>query len=391
MQKAIAGITRGRWAALLGLVALAATGLGCGQLTIRTWVNVIGDESGGEILLNNTPQTLSRVQGGFLAVVHLDTRDLPGPLEGTIELADVRVAAQASGNVGKVCTWNDPSGASTGSVSLDLLGGGPSGAQVFLDGKATTTLSQFFGIPPVDFEQNVDLSLGSGLTLDAFTGALNSGSSDGLFASQTSITGNSSIGPIPVTFTLDLSVTNGATPPGFDADMLEFCGPYFAQQGTSPFYGLNSKSSYLRRQPQDDPKAPLVIALADLGAQPGDTLHISAVGTYARKTLAKDGDDTRLGAVFSASDVLRGPDERYRVQDAIDAGPDVQTFAFWDCFLFFCLPQPTDVPQDFRVDPQVDVVVPSGAAYLFVAPLDPEQLWKDNSGFGFGVEIAVNP
>jgi hypothetical protein len=39
----------------------------------------------------------------------------------------------------------------------------------------------------------------------------------------------------------------------------------------------------------------------------------------------------------------------------------------------------------------VDVVVPAGANYLIVAPLSPSYEWKDNSGFGFGVDVTVNP
>jgi hypothetical protein len=39
----------------------------------------------------------------------------------------------------------------------------------------------------------------------------------------------------------------------------------------------------------------------------------------------------------------------------------------------------------------VNVTVPSGANFLIVAPLAPSQKWDDDSGFGFGVSVEVNP
>jgi hypothetical protein len=51
----------------------------------------------------------------------------------------------------------------------------------------------------------------------------------------------------------------------------------------------------------------------------------------------------------------------------------------------------TDIPEDFNIDPEVDVVVPEGAEYLIVAPIVADLHWKDNSGLAFGVDIEVNP
>jgi hypothetical protein len=88
--------------------------------------------------------------------------------------------------------------------------------------------------------------------------------------------------------------------------------------------------------------------------------------------------------------VLAGPGERHRVSGAIDAGANVRTNAYLECFLIFCTTVASDIAQDFRVDPSVDVVVPAGAEYLFLSPTPASQKWADNSGFGFGVNIEVN-
>jgi len=94
--------------ALAGLAALLGTG--CGNLTIRTWVTVIEDESSGEVQTGTSrPVAISRLQGGFLAKVTVDTNQiLSGPLQGTIEIEDVRIAGQAPGGIGQICTWGEP-------------------------------------------------------------------------------------------------------------------------------------------------------------------------------------------------------------------------------------------------------------------------------------------
>ena len=109
--------------ALAGLAALLGTG--CGELTIRTWVTVVEDESSGQIQTGTSaPVPVSRLQGGFLAAVTVDTNQiLSGPLQGTIEIEQVRIAGQAPGGIGRICTWADPAGVSAGTVTLDLFGG----------------------------------------------------------------------------------------------------------------------------------------------------------------------------------------------------------------------------------------------------------------------------
>jgi len=376
--------------ALAGLAALLGTG--CGNLTIRTWVTVIEDESSGEVQTGTSrPVAISRLQGGFLAKVTVDTNQiLSGPLQGTIEIEDVRIAGQAPGGIGQICTWGDPAGVSAGTVTLDLFGG-PSSADLVLDLKARTFLHQLFMLPPTALDQAVTFDLGSGFTLDSLLAAAIDGSADGLFATRAPFESDSTIGGLPVHFGLDLAVTNGATPPLFDADLLANCGVSFAEQGEALFHGLNSKSSYLQAQAGDEPVAPLVVPLADLGAGSGDTLRLERVGTYSDATLLKDGTDTALSGVFSSTAEVKAANLRTRVPGAVDAGPNVKT-GYWKCLIFpLCAFVSTDIPQDFPVAASTDVVVPAGAEYLILAPLPPAYTWNDNSGFGFGVDVTVNP
>jgi hypothetical protein len=375
----------------IALAAVLMIGTGCGRLTIRTWIKVVEADSSGFVrsdLLGPDPLPFSRVQGGFLAVVTVDTSRIPAPLDGTIVLEDVRVAAEEPTALGRVCTWGDPAGSSAGTVHLDLFGGASS-ADLVLDVKATTELTQF--LPPVDLEQPVSFPLGSGLSLETLAAAAADGSADGLFATDALFEGDAVLFGSPVRFVLDLAVTNESTPPLFDAALLDFCGARFTQQGGDLLYVLNSKSSYLRAWPKDDPQPPRVIPLADIGAAPGDVLRIARVGTYADATLLKDGTDTAATAVFSATDEVRAEGERVRIPGAIDAGADVNTGGFFECFLIFCSFRSSDIPHDFRFEPSLDVTVPAGANFLVVAPLPPSRFWSDDSGFGFGVSLTVNP
>lgn len=384
---------------LIALAFFAVASSGCGQLTIRTWVKIIeGEEnSSGYIQLNfppplppRPPDPIVGLQGGMLTAVQLDTRDLLAGMEGTLVLEDVRIAGMSPTLVGQLCTWNDPEGDSSGTFTMDLLGG-TSTTELFLDAKAQTFVSASLGLPPTDIETPVDLDLGGALDITAFLGALNTGTVEGMFATQTSLTNSVEILGVDADFTMDLSLNNGPTPPVFSADLLSFCQGYFDEQGTALFYGLNSKSSYLLAR-FDKPADPLVVSLADMGAAPGDTLRMTAVGTFADSTLLKDGSNTRVTGVFSATDTVLSRSSSDRIPDAIDAGANYTTPHYWTCIGLICLPFPsTDIPEDFRIDPQVDVVVPAGAQYLIMAPVDGGLKYDDNSGLGFGVDIEVNP
>lgn len=382
----------GRRAAATALAAALLALTGCGPLTIRTWVTVVPEESEGAITIGwGQPTPMQRVSGGFLAKVVVDTNQvLSGSLQGTMELEDVRLSGFVPGGIGELCAWGDPAGASAGTVTIDLAGGG-STADLVLDLKAHTRLSQTNGLAPTDLEQPVSFALGDGLSLEALAGALLSGSADGLFATEAYFEGDSRLGIFPVKFILDLALSNGARPPLFDADLLDFCAPRFAEQGPALYYGLNSQGSYLRAKPGDSPKAPLVIPLAEVGAAAGDLLRISAAGTYSDELLLSDGSDRRASAVFSSTPDVLAESLTARVPGAVDAGTNVTTPAWLECEFLFCKVVTSNIGQDFRVDPTVDVVVPAGAEYLIVAPLSPTHWWSDDSGFGFGVAIEVNP
>jgi len=381
---------------LRGVLTAAALTLltsGCGKLTVRTWATIVGGDSSGSVdaALFSQPLPINRLQGGFLTSIALHTNDLDGILNGEIALEDVRMAGDIT-TIGAMCVWNDPTGFSGGSLAVDLLSQ-QSVTDVFLDAKATTNLNELLGLGSVDFEQPVDFDLGGGLDPAGFVGALGTGSSAGLFESQTQLANATTLLGVSATFSVDVAITNGPLPPSFDPDLLDFCTPFFAQQGTDLFYGINPKSSYLIRNGSDAVRNPLVISLDELGAQPGDTLHLKTVGSYDWLTTLRDGGITKLGGVFSATnEVLPASGNLNRVVAAVDAGPDLQTWPTQLCGWLGCLHLfgGNDIAEDFRIDPARDIVVPPGAHFLVVAPIDDWKTWGDNSGLGFGLTIAVN-
>jgi hypothetical protein len=393
MKGARRGIIAGSF---LGAWAMLATG--CGELTIRTWVNVVEDESGGFVSLDfggTEPFVLDvlRMQGGLLTEITLNTTEILGPMEGSLAFRDVRLAGEVYGGIGKLCAWNDPTGSSGGTLMLDLLNG-TTDSDIFLDAKARTQLNDSMGLPSLDLEQAVDLDLGAGLNADALLAAIEAGTADGLFATTTSLSSSVELSGVGVTFNLDLALTNGAEPPLFDADLLEYCSDEFASQGLGEalFYGINSKSGYLRGLAKDSIRDPLVISLAELGASPGDILRLDTVGTYAPLEALMDGTETRLGGVFSSTDEVLDPSVLDRIPGAIDVAPNVYTWVSIVCIFGKCIDLGgDDIPEDFRIDPAIDIAVPEGAEYLVVAPIDALRNWQDNSGFGFGLTVEVDP
>jgi hypothetical protein len=126
---------------------------------------------------------------------------------------------------------------------------------------------------------------------------------------------------------------------------------------------------------------------------------METVGSFSNITTLADGDLRGVGGVFSASDTLHAPAAPHRIPGAIGVGVNYPTPAYCTWVLLWCVPQPaTNIAEDFGVTPEVDVVIPAGAQYLFLAPTDPgigrplvPLLYKDNSGLGFGVTIEVIP
>jgi hypothetical protein len=372
-------------AAALAGGAFAVVMSGCGVLSIESWVKVIQAQSSGSVTFLGATRPLTRVQGGFLGLIQVNTSQLPAPLDGTITIEDIRLTA-AQPALENVCVWANPLGTSSGTVHLDVLAGTGS-ANINLDIDATTGLSQLLGFPPAELQQPVSLSL-NGVSTQALLAASQSGSADGLFATTTTFSGTSTVGGIPVTFGLNLAVTNSSTPPIIDADLQAFCDPFFAQQTLVPglFYGINSKSSYLTAANGDNPAAPLVIALSDVGAVPGSTLHLTRIGTFADSTQLKNGNQTKVSGVFSSTNVVLGTNVKNRIPGAIQSG--APAFVTPPVFQGFWI-VPTDIPQDFLIDSGLDVVVPASAQYLIVAPFSPDLTWGDNSGFSLGVALEV--
>jgi hypothetical protein len=375
--------------AALALAALLSTA--CGQLTIRTWVKLVESESSGSVTIGeNPPFPFDRIQGGFLAVVRLDTSKIT-PIRGTMALDDVRLAGSEPQLVGALCVWRNPKKTSAGPLTIDVLGTGPSSADIVLNLRAIARISERSG--PIEISQAASFDLGGdeggAMALAPLLEAERTGSADGLFETRAAFVGETTLAGFPVRFDLDLLITNEGTPPVFSADLLAFCNRWFKQQGREIFWSVNPKGSYLTAEDTDTPALPLVIDLDHVNARPGDRLRLRHVGEFAENPQFKDGGRTGLTGVFSASDRI-GPDsDRRRVVGAREAGPNVVTPPVTRCILIaICPAVPTDIPEDFRIDPMVDVVVPAGATHLVVAALPPRALsYQNNSGFGFGVTL----
>jgi hypothetical protein len=386
-----ATLPRPQFAVLVTLLLAASFLTGCGGLTITTWVKVDEAQSSGSVVVLDDEFPLDAVQGGFLAVARLDTRNLLAPLPGTIRLADVRIAASEPEFLGEVCTWGNPSLPSSGTIVVDILGG-PSSADLTLNLLATTRLSEDLALDPVALTQPATFALGDGLSIQTLLAAQTSGSADGLFETDAAFVGDATVGPFPVQFRLDIHVTNDGIPPAFDPDLLAFCAPYFEQQGRSLFWSVNSHSTFLMTDALDESKPPLVLRLADIGAGPGDVLRLRRVGVFAPTVTLKDGSLTSMIGVFSSNGTVRPMHERVRVPGAIDAGTDVTTGVVIHCeIIVVCLPTSTNIPQDFMIDPSIDIAVPAGATHLLAAPLSPGLLYRDNSSFSLGLSVEVLP
>jgi hypothetical protein len=126
------------------------------------------------------------------------------------------------------------------------------------------------------------------------------------------------------------------------------------------------------------------LSLAGLGLSPGETILIEVLGDWDCGAPCSD-IEIATGAVFSGSATLLAGSQAHRVPDAIPAGtPTATGNTFW-------CNTPTDIPQDFRVDPQVIVVIPPGATHLFIGTLD--SLYDDNldPDADYSVRITAQP
>jgi len=368
---------RGVATALLG-GAFAVAMSGCGMLSIQSWVVIDGAKSSGSVSINGgAAQALTDLQGGFLGLITVDTTKLPGPLSGPISVEDVRIAT--GGPFGTVCISADATNPSSGTVSLNVLAGQGS-ATLDLNLLATALGQQ------AKISQAANLNL-SGVSITTLLNAANTGSAAGLFDTTASFSSSATILGLPVTFDLTLTVTNQETLPPLDSSAAS-CAAQFATNGLPQglFYGVNSKSSYLIASNNDKPQPPQVIALSDVGAVPGNKLQITRLGTFADSQLLSNGNLTKVSGLFSSSNTVLGTNMQFRIPGAIQSSAPM----FFTPLIFrgFFI-QPTDIPQDFLIDPSITVVVPNGAKFLIVAPFSPNLVWGNDSGFDLGVALQV--
>src|SRR6267142_6382584 len=130
---------------VLGSVVCAALmASGCGNLTVRSWVKVITAESSGSLsasVLGGVPIPITRLMGGFLGTIVLDTTTIPLPIDGTVAVDDVRIAGDTYPYITRaVCVWGNTAAPSTGTIDLDILGGSGS-TTITLNLKATAWVS----------------------------------------------------------------------------------------------------------------------------------------------------------------------------------------------------------------------------------------------------------
>ncbi|GMR07758.1 MAG: hypothetical protein BMS9Abin26_0762 [Gammaproteobacteria bacterium] len=137
--------------------------------------------------------------------------------------------------------------------------------------------------------------------------------------------------------------------------------------GAAPI-SINPVNTYLLTN--NDPAGNTIpILLADFSINAGDTIEFGLFGDWDNGPDA-DVFNTTIG-IFSSSTTLLASSVLNRVTDAIDAGIDNITPNTYFGNLA------TDIPEDFLITNGLNIVVPTGAVYLFVSARD--SLYYDNS------------
>ena len=198
----------------------------------------------------------------------MDTTTIPAPIEGTLVVEEIRVAAAQPGPLQYVCAWANPDLPSEGTVVLDILGRPghrPRWTRTCARPRASPAVASI-----TEVSTSTELNL-EGDLLTAFLGAAESGAADGLFATRAPFQGTSS----PRRHPGDLHARprrhqrHDAAPASTTITSTTAASTWEPEQGTAHYHGVNSKASYLRAWPGDSPSAPRVIALADLGVGAG--------------------------------------------------------------------------------------------------------------------------
>ena len=367
----------------LALMAVVLTfGSGCGWIRIPTWINIDPAESVGELEFAGGLLPL-HFSGGFYLDLTVNTSNLLSGVTGTISVPVVRMAAVPEppfdAILGPFCMYADPTAPLEGTLFFDLLTGDSNFGLPLAVEAYSPVLSPSIGAFPFEFPTGgegappIDFQIDTNVLLDAML-------FDGDFVGAISI-------PIEVAAELDvpffgpsqfdivLALDSGNVPSDLDAASLDCVPIIHAESGPIPFH-VPPRATFLRTNLDPDPRPPVIVDLAQLGAEPGDTLRFTRTGYFSA---ALNYTMAWADAVFSSSDVIL-PATGYlnRVPDAIEAGPDnwspgVPGF-------------PTDIPEDFLVvNPGVDVEVPVGATHLFLGVED--QFYSDNTGTLFTVWI----
>ena len=146
--------------------------------------------------------------------------------------------------------------------------------------------------------------------------------------------------------------------------------------------GVDPLGAYLHVDTSDAANGAVPISLTALGLSPGSEVNIKEVGDWNN---GPGGDifTTMLG-VFSGSATLLDSSLLHRVPGAIDAGLDVDTPYTWPNS------QPMDIVEDFGFDSTgLTIVIPPGAAYLFVSVRD--NYYRDNSDPDGDLGVRLTP
>lgn len=145
-------------------------------------------------------------------------------------------------------------------------------------------------------------------------------------------------------------------------------------------FSVDPRSAFLRSE-GDNAQMPLIIDLNSLGALPGDSLLLTRLGDFT----AYSGSPpiTSMPGVFSTSNDILDTSQLNRVTGALDAGNDYISGTTY-------FGSPTDIAEDFMIDPNVIITIPINALYLFVSAAD--SLYLDNRDLDndFAVSVIVN-
>jgi len=166
-------------------------------------------------------------------------------------------------------------------------------------------------------------------------------------------------------------------------------GCHFTEAFATTVIPVDPRSTFLRGDAwgsgdgrYDLPEPPLILDLSSLEFSPGDNIVLTQHGDRTSRYGA--GDVTNLNGVFSTSDVLLDHHQRYRVPGALEAGVDFVTGAILDG-------NPSDIAEDFRIDPSVTMSIPNGAEYLFVGTVDSFYWDNRDPDNDFAVSIVPEP